>query len=152
MLLRRQKRIQRMLQLSPAPHALTIPDLLKLLADPTRLRILNLLSNGERCVCELTYLLDIKQSNLSKHLGALSRSHVITSDRRNKFVFYQLDASFLKAYPFAGEILTAIKKEPPFTTDDRNDQAYCDSDLTRDCLCASSETKARPEKHSGTRQ
>ncbi|MEG2418313.1 MAG: metalloregulator ArsR/SmtB family transcription factor, partial [Eubacterium sp.] len=67
-----------------------ITDILKTLSDPTRLRILNLLSHGEMCVCELEYLLGIKQSNLSKHLGILDRNHLIRRNRVNKFVFCQI--------------------------------------------------------------
>ena len=54
-------------------------DILKALAQPTRLKIIDFLRDGERCVCEIFPAIDEEQSNTSRHLnmmlaaGALSR-------------------------------------------------------------------------------
>ncbi|MDD4691546.1 MAG: metalloregulator ArsR/SmtB family transcription factor [Eubacterium aggregans] len=111
-----------------------ITETLKTLSDATRLRILNLLSHGEMCVCELEYLLGIKQSNLSKHLGILERNHFILRNRKNKFVYCQINYEFLDQCHFAEEILSLLKSEEPFSSDEMNYQTYLNSSLTYDCL------------------
>jgi ArsR family transcriptional regulator len=111
-----------------------IAETLKILSDPTRLRILNLLSHGELCVCELEYVLGIKQANLSKHLGILNRNHLISGQRRNKFVYYSLEDTFFETYPFARDILALLKTESVYLEDDKAFASYQCSDINCDCL------------------
>jgi len=59
-------------------------------ADPTRLRILNLLVAGELCVCDLVELLDLPQSTVSRHLRYLHRAGLVEVDREWKFAHYRL--------------------------------------------------------------
>jgi ArsR family transcriptional regulator len=65
-------------------------DLLKALGQPTRLRILELLVDGERCVCEIFPAIGGEQSNVSKHLGFLRNQGIVVADRRGMRVFYRL--------------------------------------------------------------
>ena len=65
-------------------------DLLKTLGQPTRLKILELLVNGERCVCEIFPAIGGEQSNVSKHLGFLRSQGIVIADRRGMRVFYRL--------------------------------------------------------------
>ena len=65
-------------------------DLLKALGQPTRLRILELLFNGERCVCEIFPAIQGEQSNTSKHLSFLRSHGIVISERRGMRVFYRL--------------------------------------------------------------
>jgi ArsR family transcriptional regulator len=65
-------------------------DLLKALAQPTRLRILQLLAEGERCVCEIQPAVRGEQSNVSKHLAFLRSRGLVVADRRGMRVFYRL--------------------------------------------------------------
>lgn len=60
------------------------------LADPTRLRLLNLLAAGELCVCDLVALLELPQSTVSRHLAALRRSGLIEVSARGRFSHYRL--------------------------------------------------------------
>jgi len=64
--------------------------LLKGFADPTRLRILCLLSGGEVCVHDLVTALDISQSGISHQLRILRDAHLVRSRRSGRHVFYQL--------------------------------------------------------------
>ena len=64
---------------------MTVIEILKILSDNNRLRILNLLYVQELCVCELEYLLGISQSNLSKHLRLMSDAGFLENRRENKF-------------------------------------------------------------------
>jgi len=65
-------------------------DLLKALGQPTRLKILELLAGGERCVCEIYPAIEEEQSNISKHLGFLRSQGVVVAERRGMRVFYRL--------------------------------------------------------------
>ena len=65
-------------------------DLLKALGQPTRLKILELLVDGERCVCEIFPAIGGEQSNVSKHLGFLRSQGIVIADRRGMRVFYRL--------------------------------------------------------------
>jgi ArsR family transcriptional regulator len=59
-------------------------------ADPTRLRILNLLAAGELCVCDLVELLELSQPLISRHLAYLRRSGLVDVTRGSKFAHYRL--------------------------------------------------------------
>lgn len=61
------------------------------LSDETRLEILQLLSSGERCVCELTDALDAAQSRLSFHLKTLKDAELVTDRRDGRWVYYSLN-------------------------------------------------------------
>jgi DNA-binding transcriptional ArsR family regulator len=63
---------------------------MKALAHPTRLFIVDELSRGERCVCELTEMVGADMSTVSKHLAVLKSAGVLLDDRRGIQVFYRL--------------------------------------------------------------
>src|SRR2546428_3886534 len=63
--------------------------LFKTLADPTRLRLLNLLACGETCVCELTDTLRVVQPKVSRHLTHLKRVGLVESRRDGKWMHYR---------------------------------------------------------------
>ncbi len=81
-----------------ASTALAVAPLLRLLSDPTRLRIFLLLREGEACVCELASALGLAENLVSHHLGALRRAGLVR-DRRDasdaRWVYYTLDAAEL---------------------------------------------------------
>ena len=54
-------------------------DILKALAQPTRLKILELLRNGERCICEIVPAINGEQSNISRHISLMQKSHLVTT-------------------------------------------------------------------------
>jgi ArsR family transcriptional regulator len=67
--------------------------LFKLIADSSRLRILNALvqADGERvCVCEFTELLSVSQPTVSHHLKLLTEAGLLERERRGAFVYFQL--------------------------------------------------------------
>jgi len=61
------------------------------LSDETRLQIVEMLSHGERCVCELQDALDTAQSRLSFHLKALRDAGVVTDRREGRWIYYALN-------------------------------------------------------------
>ncbi len=63
---------------------------LKALAHPSRLMIVDELSHGERCVCDLTELVGHDISTVSKHLNVLKKNGIVVDDKRGKQVYYRL--------------------------------------------------------------
>lgn len=60
------------------------------LCDPTRLRILNLLSRGPLCVCHFQTLLDEPQVKISKHLAYLRSRGAVEAERSGNWMVYRL--------------------------------------------------------------
>jgi len=63
---------------------------MKALAHPTRLFIVDELSRGERCVCDLTEKIGADVSTVSKHLSVLKSAGIVRDDKRGVQVFYRL--------------------------------------------------------------
>ncbi len=72
-------------------------DSLKALAEPIRLEIIESLSSGEKCVCELMQETDLAQSKISFHLKVLKEAGVITDRQSGRWVYYRLDTRALKS-------------------------------------------------------
>ncbi|MEO8104387.1 MAG: metalloregulator ArsR/SmtB family transcription factor, partial [Betaproteobacteria bacterium] len=68
--------------------------LLRLLGDPTRLRLLRLLSRESLNVSELTAVLGVAQSGVSRHLGLLRDAGLVTEERSGLFAWYRLSDRF----------------------------------------------------------
>ena len=78
---------------TPPRATLSVGDLeglFKGFADPTRIRILNLLAAGELCVCDLVALLRLSQPTVSRHLAYLRRSGLVVARPDLKFTYYRL--------------------------------------------------------------
>jgi ArsR family transcriptional regulator len=71
--------------------------LLKALADPIRLQVIEALGNGERCVCELTEELGLAQSKLSFHLKVLKEAGLLADRQSGRWVYYQLQPEALES-------------------------------------------------------
>jgi len=81
---------------------------IKALADPIRLRIILLLqSEGELCVCDLTEVLALPQSTVSRHLAYLKRSCWVDTRRQGLWMYYQLSR---ESCFFCGEMLQTLKQ------------------------------------------
>jgi DNA-binding transcriptional ArsR family regulator len=65
-------------------------SVIKALAHPTRLFIVDELSRGERCVCELTDMIGADTSTVSRHLSILKGAGMVKDDKRGSQVFYRL--------------------------------------------------------------
>jgi ArsR family transcriptional regulator len=63
------------------------------LSDETRLKILNLLTFREMCVCELTAALGVTQPNLSYHIGKLESSGLVKYSKRGRWIYYSISNS-----------------------------------------------------------
>ena len=63
----------------------------KALGDPSRLRIIYVLSKSPLCVCDIATLLDMTQSSISHHLRVLRDLNLVKFKRDGKLVIYSLD-------------------------------------------------------------
>lgn len=80
-------------------------QILKALSEETRVRILNLLMNEELCVGEIEYLLNINQSNASRHLSALKNAALIIYEKKAQWIYYSINLAALEKYPFVKSLL-----------------------------------------------
>lgn len=68
----------------------TQANIIKALAHPTRLFIVDELSRGERCVCELTEMVGVEMPTVSRHLRQLKSVGILEDEKRGSQVFYRL--------------------------------------------------------------
>jgi ArsR family transcriptional regulator len=73
-------------------------EVFKVLGDENRLRILNILSNAELCVCELEVILELSQSNVSRHLSKLKSVKLISSSKDAQWIHYKLNEDLAEEY------------------------------------------------------
>ncbi len=64
--------------------------IMKALAHPTRLFIVDELSRGERCVCELTEMIGVEMPTVSRHLSQLKKVGILEDEKRGAQVFYRV--------------------------------------------------------------
>lgn len=76
------------------------------LSDETRVAIVEMLQDGERCVCELQDALDAAQSRLSFHLKVLKDAGLVIDRKEGRWVYYSLDS---KAFVEMEEAVAGLK-------------------------------------------
>jgi ArsR family transcriptional regulator len=83
-----------LLERALAPHeADELARVLKVLAEPARLRLLSLIQaqpNGEACVCHLVEPLGLSQGTVSHHLKALLTAGLVTREQRGSWAYYRV--------------------------------------------------------------
>lgn len=77
-----------------------LSDIFKALSDPTRLKIIRMLSQNQRpaCVNALTNRLDISQSAVSQHLKILKQAGLVQAERRGNFIHYTLENTAVESF------------------------------------------------------
>ncbi len=83
--------------------------IMKALAHPTRLFIVDELSRGERCVRELTKMIGADVSTVSKHLSVLRSAGIVADERRGTQIFYSLKCPCVTRFISCTE--TVLKSE-----------------------------------------
>ena len=78
-------------------------DLIKALAHPTRLQIMDVLSKEEACVCHLTTILKRRQPNVSQHLMVLREAGLVMDRKDGNIIYYRL------AHPRTTEALAIVR-------------------------------------------
>ena len=69
-------------------------QIFKALSEEARLRILSLLFQSELCVCEIEFILDLTQSNTSRHLTLLKNARILKSYKNAQWVYYTVSENF----------------------------------------------------------
>ncbi|CAA7620377.1 Predicted transcriptional regulator [Candidatus Terasakiella magnetica] len=98
----------------------TFETVAKAIADPSRVRILKLLENGELCVCQITTVLALAPATVSKHLAGLKIAGLVQQRRDGKWVYYRVAERDFN--PYARSFLNLVKaslKDDPTTAEDR---------------------------------
>jgi ArsR family transcriptional regulator len=65
-------------------------EILKAVAQPTRLKIIDFLRNGERCVCEIFPAISEEQSNTSRHLNMMLSAGVLSRRKDGLKIYYAI--------------------------------------------------------------
>ena len=89
-------------------HMKTTAHLFKALSETIRLRILALLIEGERCVCDLMAVLDLPQSTVSRHLATLRNAGWIKGRRQGLWMYYRLTG---EENPVQQQTLELLRRE-----------------------------------------
>jgi ArsR family transcriptional regulator len=74
-----------------SPKTLELVRLFAALADPTRLRLLNLMNGREVCVCYFVEVLSQSQPKISRHLAYLRKARVVVARREGKWMHYRIE-------------------------------------------------------------
>jgi len=96
-----------------APTRTTRDDTARLfhaLSDPTRLRIVELLRHGERCVCDLTEAAASAQARLSFHLRVLKDASLVSDRREDRWIYYEIRRDALDTL---GAVLASFEPHAP---------------------------------------
>ena len=92
--------------------------MIRLLADPLRAHIVDLLADGPACVCHLVADTGHKQPNISNHLRVLREAGLVVAEPHGRFTYYRLLPEALRA---TGEHLTGLADRAAATAQTRRE-------------------------------
>ncbi|MGZ5458303.1 MAG: ArsR/SmtB family transcription factor [Thermoanaerobaculia bacterium] len=93
-----------------------LDSLFQALGDRTRLRILNLLADGEVCVCFFVEVLGEPQPKISRHLGVLRAADLVAARRDGKWMHYRVTIPEALA-PLFENVIAALRADPDMARD-----------------------------------
>ena len=111
-----------------------IASILKTLSDINRLRVLNLLNKREMCVCEIEYITEINQSNLSRHLKNMTNIGLLINWKENKFSYYRINEKFINQNPFIREIMVRLSEEEIIQEVEKKYSEYITENIPCECI------------------
>lgn len=89
-------------ELLPNEIATSLAELFKIFGDPTRIKLLSVLSNAEMCVCDLAATLGMTHSAISHQLRVLKAYNLVRPRKEGKIVYYSLADSHVTAILYTG--------------------------------------------------
>ena len=92
------------------------------LSDETRVALVEMLRDGERCVCELQDALDAAQSRLSFHLRVLKDAGIVSDRKEGRWVYYALNPEGMTDFVEAAAELKPARRAMPV----RRSSTCCD--------------------------
>lgn len=111
-----------------------LTKIFKALSDSNRLRILKMLEVRPLCVCEITEVLQLATSTVSKHLSLLREADLIVDSKQGKWVNYQINHSTENNY--ARQLLPMLQDWLPNDTMVKKDQEKVQT-VNRNTICGS---------------
>jgi len=84
-------------------------EILKALAQPTRMKILECLRDGEKCICEIVPAINGQQSNISRHISLMQKSNLVTT--RKDGVKVMVKVKDTKVFEILDSIALLLKKQ-----------------------------------------
>jgi len=123
-----------------------LAETLKAAGEPTRLRLLNLLRQGDICVCDLQAVLEIPQHTVSRHLAVLRHAGLVADRRTGQRVIYALLPATTPQLRGLRKLLDTCCREEKQLTDD----LVCLQRLLRNGECSLVSNTARKEELDGT--
>jgi ArsR family transcriptional regulator, arsenate/arsenite/antimonite-responsive transcriptional repressor len=98
--------------------SISLDLLFRALADPTRLRLLNLIADREICVCYFVEILRTSQPKISRHLAYLRNAGIVAARREGKWMHYRLAIpKDQAAASILGETLKHLREKPEMKRD-----------------------------------
>lgn len=98
---------------TPSQDLRSQAQVFKALGHPTRLAMVQAVAEGELCVCELTALVGLDMSTISRHLAVLTAAGVLASEKRANKVFYRLRTPCVtKVFTCLQDMQAATSLEP----------------------------------------
>ncbi|MTD41872.1 metalloregulator ArsR/SmtB family transcription factor [Erwinia sp. CPCC 100877] len=96
--------------------------ILKAMADPKRLQIIDILSGGTLCACEVLEHFDFTQPTLSHHMKVLEKAGIVSVNKRSQWHHYTLRADFVEEFMLS---MTSLFSKSPTTESfqELNDQS-----------------------------
>jgi ArsR family transcriptional regulator len=93
-------------------------DKFKALSDLSRLRLLNIIFQAELCVCEIEVMLEMSQTNVSRHIAKLKSAGFMESYKDAQWTHFRIDPELQKKHTDLSNYLKdRFSKEEPFITD-----------------------------------
>ena len=87
-----------------------LTKIFRALSEETRLKLIRLLSGGEKCVCELFQALDLPQPKVSRHLAYLKKAGLVKNRKEGLWQHYSLNMKIIKALTLDKSLNLKIKK------------------------------------------
>jgi len=84
-------------------------EVLKAMAQPTRLKILECLREGEKCICEIVPVINGEQSNISRHISLMQKSHLVNT--RKDGVKVMVKVSDPKIFNILDQVSAILKSQ-----------------------------------------
>lgn len=116
--------------------------LFKALGEPTRLKIIKLLSEQELCVCELEAVLAMSQPRVSQHLKVLRRAGLVKERKERQKSFFRLDKAFKTGQiaPFAAYMTSDLADLAEFAPERERLAGLADNEMVQNCKAGNRKT------------
>ena len=100
-------------------NTIPVAHVFRALSDRTRLRILNLLRDGELCVCDLVDVLDVPQPTASRHLAYLRKTELVLARKEGLWHYYRIADHDTRFHQSLWDCLAACESVDPELAEDR---------------------------------